>query len=150
MRVGGVFGNIGVGSAQRMIMPNRKFMDMPSICSAEKVPYEKQISRLNPKLRADAFTATAADQDFWGGGDHVRKKRFTMNDEYWARDIDFEILLWQRAAGKLLLLEGLHNSELFSIPLLRSGEVHVTVPYRWAKYEPFSSLRTDFACPCLL
>lgn len=83
-----------------------KFMDIPFVCSVGKVPYEKRLARLIPKLWADGFTSTVASLELRYGGEDFRKACISLSHEYWAGDIDFKIWLQQRFARKLPLFVG--------------------------------------------
>lgn len=89
--------------------------------------YEKRLAQLIPTRRSDRLTSTAAHLDLWCGGDHFCKEWFTLNREYWTRDIDFEIRLDLRGDGKFPPFVGWHNIEVFSILPTRSNEIYVTV-----------------------
>lgn len=71
-------------------------MGMRVVCSVvkvhyEKVHYEKVLACLLPRLLSDRFSATAADLDFWCGGNHASNERFTLNHANWAHNTDTAI-----------------------------------------------------------
>lgn len=98
-------------------------MNMPFVLSVEKVPYESKLAQLEPKLQSDWSSQTKTDLELWCGVNHVRQEWFTLNHEYRARNLYFEIRLRQRVAGKSFSCVTWQNVEVFSISLVHRSMV---------------------------
>lgn len=62
---------------------------------------------------AEAASSTDTDFELWCGGNYAWKEWFSTSHEYWARDIDFEIHLWEHSRKKRRIFVGGHNVEIF-------------------------------------
>lgn len=86
-------------------------------------------------LRVERSAPRERFLSLWCGSDSLSDEWFAFNDEYWAKDIYFEVCRPRRASQYRNVFVRWHFVEVFDIPPQCRGEVFVAVWLWWAYYQ---------------